>query len=157
MRHIAAVAGALTVLALSACDPVAEEPTAVQPAEQKGAAGDKSSAAKVVPIKLTAKRATAERSVLSDGGALSCVRVTVANQSRKNVEVNPLYFSLTDSGGTKHDASQALADYEGQIDTTTLAPKEKATGLVCGKGKWAPKVVAMTNPLFSEAARAEVA
>jgi hypothetical protein len=29
--------------------------------------------------------------------------------------------------------------------------------VVCGKGRFAPKVIAMTNPLFSEAARAQVA
>lgn len=109
-----------------------------------------------MPIKLRAKRATAARSILSDGGAMSCVRVTVTNQSKKSLPVNPLYFSITDTGGTKHDTSSALGDYEGQIDTMTLAPGENAKGLVCAKGKFTPKVLAMTNELFSDAARAEV-
>jgi hypothetical protein len=78
------------------------------------------------------------------------------NQTRKNLEVNPLYFSLTDTGGTKHESSTALGDYEWQIDTTTLAPREKGTGMVCAKRKFTPKVVAMTNTLFTEAARAEI-
>ncbi|WP_329254595.1 DUF4352 domain-containing protein [Actinoallomurus sp. NBC_01490] len=104
-----------------------------------------------------AKRAKASKSVLSSGHPLSCVKVMVVNQTKKKLEVNPLYFSLTDTGGTKHDVSDALGQYEHEIGTTTLAPREKATGLVCGEGRFTPKVVAMTNPLFSEAARAEVA
>lgn len=161
MRTITTVAAltaaTVTGLAATACDPAAEKPTAVQSSEPAKGTAAKKKAAKPVPIKLVAKRAHAAKSVLSSGGSLSCVKVTVTNQTKKNVEVNPLYFSLTDTGGTKHDTSQALGEYEGQIDTTTLAPHEKATGLVCGKGRFTPRVVAMTNPLFSEAARAQVA
>jgi flagellar hook assembly protein FlgD len=90
-------------------------------------------------------------------GALSCVKVTVTNQRKGNLAVNPLYFSITDSSGEKHESSDALGEYEGQIDTTTLAPGEKAKGLVCGKGKFTPAVVAMTDELLQEQARAEVA
>jgi Domain of unknown function (DUF4352) len=127
-------------------DPIPPQDTASSPTAKK----------KTVPIKLRATRATADRSVLSDGGALSCVRVTVTNQSKKNLSVNPLYFSITDTGDTKHDSSSALADYEGQIDTTTLAPGENTKGLVCAKGKFTPKILAMTDELLSEAARAKV-
>lgn len=155
IRLFAAILGVLATLGLTACDP-ATEPTPVQGAESKGAkaAGGK---AKAVPIKLAARRARPAKSVLSSGMALSCVKATVTNQSKKNVEVNLLYFSLTDTTGTKHDVTDAMAEYEDAIDTTTLAPREKATGLVCAKGKFVPKIVAMTNPLFSEAARAKVA
>ncbi|MDI3341964.1 MAG: DUF4352 domain-containing protein [Sphaerobacter sp.] len=150
----------LALLGVTGCEAPADEPTAVQPAESGGkdSKDGKSSEPKTtdVPIKLVARRAKADASVLSSGGALSCVRVTVTNQSKKNVEVNPLYFSITDTSGTKHDVGEALAEYEGQIPTTTLAPGENAKGLVCGKGRFTPKQVAMTNPLFSEAARAEV-
>jgi hypothetical protein len=145
---------ALTALTAAGCALPEEKPTAVQPAEK--ASGKAKAKAKVTPIKLQAKRAKAKSSVLSTGGTLSCARVVVTNQSKKNVEVNPLYFSLTDTGGTKHDTTEALAEYEGQVPTTTLAPGENAKGLVCAKGKFTPKIVAMTNPLFSEAARAEV-
>ncbi|HEX6940984.1 MAG TPA: hypothetical protein VF158_16315 [Longimicrobiales bacterium] len=159
MRKITALS--LLVLAAllgAACEPVAEEPTPVQPAESgKGGETSESKAAKNTPIKLAARRATADASVLASGDPLSCVRVTVTNRSKKNVEVNPLYFSITDTRGTKHSAGDALAEYEGQIPTVTLAPGENAKGLVCGKGKWKPAQVAMTNPLFAEAARAEVA
>lgn len=153
MRRSVIIAAPLLALATACAVP--EDPTAVQPAES-GKASGKAAASKPVPVKLTAKGATAAKSALSTGGALSCAKVAVANQTKKNLEVNPLYFSITDSTGTKHDLTDALGEYEGQINTTTLAPGEKATGVVCGKGKWTPKVVAMTNPLFSEAARAEV-
>lgn len=153
MRAIAAAV--LTALALTACTAPADEPTAVQPAES-GAAEEKQATPKTFPIKLTATKATAKKSVLSDGGALSCAKVTVKNQTDKQVDVNPLYFSLVDTSGEKHDAGDALADYEDQIDATEIGPGEKVTGMVCAKGKFTPKQVAMTNPLFDEAARAEV-
>jgi hypothetical protein len=144
-------ATAITALALAGCN-TSTDPTPVQAASPNKAAAKK----KATPIKLAAKRTTASRSILSDGGVLSCVRVTVTNRSKKNLEVNPLYFSITDTKGTKHAVSTALGDYEGEIDTATLAPGENAKGLVCGKGKFTPKVLAMTNELLSEAARAEV-
>jgi hypothetical protein len=150
MRTVIAVT-ALTALALTGCN-TSTDPTPVQAASPNKAAAKK----KATPIKLAARRASADKSILSDGGALSCVRVTVTNHSKKNLEVNPLYFSITDTKGTKHDVSDALADYDGQIGTTTLAPGENAKGMVCGKGKFTPKVLAMTNALLSEAARAEV-
>ncbi|HEU5024398.1 MAG TPA: DUF4352 domain-containing protein [Spirillospora sp.] len=156
MRNIviAAVAGA-AVVALAACDPAAGTTPETQTSTK--AAGKASGKPKAVPIKLVAKRAHASRSVLSDGGALSCVKVAVTNQTKKSLEVNPLYFSITDTKGVKHSVDEAMGEYHGEIDATTLAPHEKAIGLVCGKGKFVPKVLAMTNPLFSEAARAEVA
>lgn len=156
MRKIIVGLAAVAVLA-AGCD-LDQNPVAVQPADTGKAAGKSSSAAKgkAFPIKLAAKRARAKKSVLTDGGALSCVKVTVTNQTKKQLEVNPLYFSITDTGDTKHDSSTALGDYEGQIATTQLAPGEKATGLVCAKGRFRPKVIAMTNPLFDEAARAQV-
>lgn len=152
----------LAVLAVTGCEVPADDPVAVQSAEPDSKGGkkdtdkDSKSGATDTPIKLQAKRAKASASILSSGDSLSCVRVTVTNQSKKNVAVNPLYFSITDTEGTKHDVGEALAEYEGQIDTTTLAPGENAKGLVCAKGKFTPKVVAMTNELLSEAARAEV-
>lgn len=157
MRKI--IAGLSAVAVLTAGCNLEQDPVAVQSADPGKSAGKSGAASKTktFPIKLTAKRAHASKSVLSDGGALSCVKVTVTNQTKKQLEVNPLYFSITDTKNTKHDSSSALGEYEGQIDTTSLAPGEKATGLVCAKGSFRPKVVAMTNPLFSEATRAQVA
>jgi hypothetical protein len=56
--------------------------------------------------------------------------ITVTNRTTQQLQVNPLYLSIIDSHGTKHGASSALGDYEGQIDTTTLAPGEKPGGRV---------------------------
>lgn len=157
MRKI--IIGLCAVAVLTAGCDIEQDPVAVQSSDPGKPAGKSGGAAKgkTFPIKLTAKRAHASKSVLSDGDALSCVKVTVTNQTKKQLEVNPLYFSITDTGGTKHDSSTALGEYEGQIDTMQLAPGEKATGLVCAKGDFRPKVVSMTNPLFDEAARAQVA
>ncbi|GAA2145731.1 DUF4352 domain-containing protein [Actinomadura napierensis] len=149
MRIIAIAA--VAVLGLTACDPAAGTTPETQTSTK--AAGKP----KAVPIKLVAKRAHASKSVLSDGGALSCVKVTVTNQTKKSLAVNPLYFSITDAKGVKHSVDEAMGEYNGEIDATTLAPREKAVGLVCGKGRFVPKTLAMTNPLFSEAARAAVA
>jgi hypothetical protein len=151
MRSILIAAGTIAALTLTACTAVGTDPTPVQPASPSKAA-----AKKTPPVKLAARRATGHGSVLSDGAVLSCVRVTVTNHSKKNLEVNPLYFSITDTHGTKHNVSDALGDYDGQIGTTTLAPGENAKGMVCAKGKFTPKVVAMTDELLSETARAEV-
>ncbi|MEV3921123.1 DUF4352 domain-containing protein [Actinomadura coerulea] len=153
------IIGLAAVAVLTAGCNLEEDPVAVQSADPGKSAGKSSGATKrkTFPIKLTAKRAHASKSVLSEGGALSCVKVTVTNQTKKQLEVNPLYFSITDTKNTKHDSSPALGEYEDQIATTELAPGEKATGLVCAKGSFRPKVLAMTNPLFDEAARAQVA
>ncbi|GAA1528219.1 hypothetical protein GCM10009678_07470 [Actinomadura kijaniata] len=132
------------------------EPVAVQPAD-KNAGNSNGKAGKPVTVKLAAKKTTAKKSVLGEAGALSCVKVTVTNQRKKNLAVNPLYFSITDTKGQKHESSEALAAYEGEMASTTLAPGEKATGVICGKGKFVPKIVAMTDELLQEQARAEVA
>ncbi|MFI0350445.1 DUF4352 domain-containing protein [Actinomadura sp. 9N407] len=156
MRLITATVALLAAFTLTACEVPAEEPVAVQPADKKG--GDKKSAtpAKKVPVKIAAKRTTAKTTILSSGGSLSCVKVTILNQRKGNLAVNPLYFSLVDTKGEKHDASEALAEYEGQVPTTNLAPGEKVRGTVCAKGKFVPKIVAMTDELLQEQARAEV-
>ncbi|MGV2386896.1 MAG UNVERIFIED_CONTAM: DUF4352 domain-containing protein, partial [Thermobifida fusca] len=115
MKKIAAMI-ALAVGALlfgTACEVPAEEPTPVQGAAE---GGETKKAAKP-PIGLKARATTAQPSVLSSGGDLTCVKVVVTNNSKKVVNVNPLYFAITGTDGTKHDASTALGEYEGQIDT----------------------------------------
>lgn len=153
MRTIITILAMAGALLTGACA-VPAEPTPVQPAE-KGAAEGKSKKAKA-PIGLAAKRTKARPTMLADGGPMSCVRVTVTNRSKKVVEVNPLYFSLTGTDGVKRDTAMTLGSYEGQVPTTSLAPGEKAKGVVCASGKFKPKTISMTNELFSTAARAEV-
>ncbi|MGI5169866.1 DUF4352 domain-containing protein [Spirillospora sp. CA-253888] len=155
---ILAAIAALTLPLAAACE-TGTEPTAVQGADKGNkTSAAKGKAAKPVTVKLAAKRTPFKPSVLHSGEKLSCVKVVVTNQRKgKNLAVNPMYFSLVDTAGEKHEAADALGSYEDQIDTTTLAPNEKATGVVCGKGKFTPKIVAMTNELLQESARAQVA
>lgn len=149
MRKIITIVAALLAIGLAtACD-IETEPAPVQTA---GKGGGES-----FPVKLTAKRAEGKRTMLASE-PLSCVKVKITNQQKDaSVEINPLYFSITDTDGTKHDTSMALGEYEGQVPTTTLAPGENAKGVVCARGKFTPKQVTMTNEIFDEAARAEVA
>lgn len=148
-------AAAAVLLAGTACEPVEEKAPPVQGGKGK-TSGTPSKKAKP-PIGLAAKRTTAKRSVLDDGGALTCVKVTVTNNSKKKVEVNPLYFAITGTDGVKHGTDEALGNYEGQIETMDIAPREKASGVVCADGKFTPKTVSMTDPGLSTAARAQVA
>lgn len=155
MRTIT-VLGLLAAFALTSCAVPAEEPVEVQPADKKGAGKNGAAPAKKVAVKIVAKRTKAKTSVLSSGDVLSCVKVTVTNQRKGNLQVNPLYFSLVDTKGVKRDVAEAIAEYEGQVPTTSLAPGEKAKGTVCAKGRFTPKIVAMTDEIFREQARAEV-
>ncbi|MGC4958484.1 DUF4352 domain-containing protein [Actinomadura citrea] len=155
-KFILFVATAAGLTAAAACEPVEDAPP-VQGADARGGKTGAPTRKTKPPIGLAAKRTIAEHSILSEGGALTCVKVTVANNSKKKVEINPLYFAITGKDNVKHDAGDALGEYEGQVATTDIAPGEKVKGVVCVKGKFAPKTVSMTNPLFSTAARAAVA
>lgn len=150
-----AASGLLAALALATACGVGNEPVAVQPAQETGGPG-KTAKAKP-PIELAAKRTSAKPSVLSEGAPLTCVRVTVVNRTSKNVDINPLYFAITGTDGVKHDASTALGEYEGQIETMDIAPGERARGVVCVRGKLTPATVSMTDAALSTAARAQVA
>ncbi|MFI1400736.1 DUF4352 domain-containing protein [Streptomyces sp. NPDC020681] len=116
------------------------------PAEPKPAAQ--------VPVKVTAKKTDFKPSVLHDGGAYTSVQVTVTNNSKKPIDVNPLYFAITDSGGTKHTAE--LGVDENQMDTTELAPGENLIGVITGKGTFSPKYVTYTDGLIGDAVRGDV-
>lgn len=48
------------------------------------------------------------------------------------MEVNPLYFAITDTNGTRH--TFVLAADENQSDTVDLAPGENVSGTVTVKG-----------------------
>jgi len=147
---------ALAAVGLTACTYEGDEPTPVQPAESGASKGDKSATAKA-PVKLTATRVKhkAPEGLSVAGGPYSCVRVTVTSQSAKNVEINPWYFSVTGEDGVKRQGEVGVADDE--FDALTIAPGERAVGVVCTETDSAPKIVTFTDPLFSEAARAEVA
>ncbi|GAA2414806.1 hypothetical protein GCM10010191_26060 [Actinomadura vinacea] len=153
VRITALILGLLAIPAATGCE--GAEPVAVQPADEKGG-GKSAKPAEKVTVKIVATPGTAKRTVLASGD-LSCVKVTITNQRKGQLAVNPLYFSLVDTKGEKHDVTDAMGDYEGQVPTTSLAPGEKAKGTVCAKGDFTPKIVAMTDELLQEQARAEVA
>ncbi|MGK5558221.1 DUF4352 domain-containing protein, partial [Actinomadura kijaniata] len=107
-------------------------------------------------VRLAAEKTKPRETVLNAGAPLSCVKVTVTNRGDRPLTVSPLYFSITDATGKKHQGGDALGAYENRVPTTTLAPGKKATGTVCGKGAFEPRTVAMTDEAVQEIARAEV-
>ncbi|CAL9303088.1 DUF4352 domain-containing protein [Streptomyces sp. R02] len=106
------------------------------------------------PVKLTAEPAEFRKSVLADGSDYTSVRVTVANDGDDEASVNPLYFTITDTDGTKHTVE--LGVDEEQIDTVDLAPGENISGTVTGKGTFTPEYVTYTDGLLGDPVRVDV-
>ncbi|WP_405960593.1 DUF4352 domain-containing protein [Streptomyces sp. NBC_00024] len=115
--------------------PAVEEEPAEEPAKEE--------AAPESPIKIVAKKTPFNASVLADGSNYTSVKVTITNNSDKQISVNVLYFEITDSNGTKHSAE--LGVDESQIDTVDLAPGENVSGNITGKGKFTAKHVTYTQ------------
>ncbi|MEC3916291.1 DUF4352 domain-containing protein [Nocardia sp. CDC160] len=104
-------------------------------------------------VQLSATPTAFTPSVLDNGGEYTSVLVTVVNNSKdKVVSVNPLYITITDTGGNKHEAE--LGVDQNQIATVDLQPGEKVTGVVAAKGTFTPKAVVFDN--FSNQVRADV-
>lgn len=122
----------------------AQEKASEQPAEEKQDG----------PVAITAKKTAFAKSILADGSAYTSVLVTVTNNGDKDVNVNPLYFTITDTNGTKHTAE--LAADEKQIATVTLAPGENVSGTITGKGKFTAKTVTFVEDLIGDTTRANV-
>lgn len=110
--------------------------------------------AEKAPVTVTAKKTTFAPSVLHNGGAYTSVTVTVKNQGDTEISVNPLYFTITDTDGSKHTTELGMD--ENQISTVELAPGEKVTGSITGKGKFTPAYVTYTDGLFGEGVRGNV-
>jgi cytoskeletal protein RodZ len=106
------------------------------------------------PVKVTAKKTAFAPSILADGSNYTSVRLTITNNSDETISVNPLYFAITDSKGTKHTAELGMD--EGQIDTVELAPGENVSGTVTGKGKFTAEYVTYTDSWFGDPIRADV-
>lgn len=120
----------------------------------KPAAKPKPEPAPEAPVKVTATKTAFAPSILHDGGAFTSVKVTVTNNGDETIGVNPLYFTITDTDGSKHTAE--LGEDENQIDTVDLAPGEKVTGVITGKGKFTAKYVTYTDGLFGDGIRGNV-
>ncbi|MEU0397728.1 DUF4352 domain-containing protein [Streptomyces sp. NPDC006208] len=127
------------------------EKSDARPAEKKD---DSPAESKSAPVKITAVKTTFAPSVLHSGGKYTSVRVKITNDSDQEISVNPLYFGITDTGGTKHSAE--LGVDENQIDTVKLAPGENVSGVITGKGSFTPKYVTYTDGLFGDDVRANV-
>ncbi|CAM5473439.1 DUF4352 domain-containing protein [Streptomyces aurantiogriseus] len=122
--------------------PQKDEPPAEEEPEEKS------------PVAVTAKKTSFAKSILADGGDYTSVLVTITNNGDEQIDVNPLYFTITDTDGTKHTAE--LAVDENQIDTVTLARGENVSGTVTGKGTFTPKYVTYTDGLLGDSVRTEV-
>lgn len=121
---------------------------------KKNEAPSKAKPAPATPVKITAKKTAFSKSILADGTNYTSVLVTVTNNSDKEIDVNPLYFTITDTNGTKH-TSELAAD-EKQIDTVKLAPGENISGTITGKGAFTAKYVTYTDGIFGDSMRADV-
>ncbi|CAM5291820.1 DUF4352 domain-containing protein [Streptomyces fumanus] len=125
-----------------------------QKEEEEGEAKPKTEAPDEGPVKITAKTTPFAKTVLADGTGYTSVRVTITNSGDDTIDVNPLYFTITDTGGTKHTAE--LGVDENQIDTVHLAPGENTTGSVTGKGTFTPEYVTYTDGLLGDPLRVDV-
>jgi hypothetical protein len=128
-------------------------PTAAAPKKSDTSSNSEQST-NTAPVEITAKKAAFSKSILADGGNYTSVAITVTNNSKKKVSVNPLYFTITDTSGTKHTAELGVDDK--QIDTVDLAPGENISGTVTGKGDFTAKYVTYTEDLFGDPIRANV-
>ncbi|MFF7353749.1 DUF4352 domain-containing protein [Streptomyces filipinensis] len=106
------------------------------------------------PVQITAKKTAFSKSILADGGDYTSVAVTIRNNGAKKVSVNPLYFTVTDTDGTKHTSELGVDDK--QLDTVDLAPGENISGTVTGKGTFTPRYVTFTEDLFGDPVRVDV-
>lgn len=105
-------------------------------------------------MKVTATKTAFAPSILAEGSNYTSVKVTIKNDSDDTISVNPLYFAITDSKGTKH--SHELAADENQLEAVDLAPGENISGVVTGKGKFTAKYVTYTDGFLGDSLRADV-
>ncbi|MFE5912074.1 DUF4352 domain-containing protein [Streptomyces wedmorensis] len=132
-----------------------KRPTTAAPAPKSEAPeAPKEEPAADAPVKITAVKTTFKPSVLHDGGAYTSVEVTITNTGDETVNTNPLYFTITDSTGAKHAAELGMD--KDQMDLLKLAPGEKATGVITGKGKFDPEYVTFVEGLLGEGTRGAV-
>lgn len=127
--------------------------------DQKAPADDtsgkeKEEAASEGPVKITAKKTAFSKGILADSSDYTSVLITITNNGDKPIDVNPLYFTITDTNGTKHTAELGVDDK--QIDTVELAPGENTTGTVTGKGSFTAKYVTYTDGFLGDPVRADV-
>lgn len=153
MRKIAALVALTAGLALTACQAPDEKPAAVQSSGKAAATGK--AKPKTVPVKIVAARTTLHRDALAEDKAYTVVKVTVTNNTATVLEMNPLYFAITDTGGGHHEADSLGVDTR-QLDTAKVQPHEKITGTIVAEGKFTPKTVTFTKDGFGTSYSATV-
>ncbi|MEW2217339.1 DUF4352 domain-containing protein [Streptomyces globisporus] len=129
------------------------KPSATQGEAKKDEPKEEESAEKA-PVTVTAKAVTFKKSVLAQGDDYTSVQVTITNNSRNDIEVNPLYVTITDTDGSKHTVE--LGVDEDQLDAMTLAPGENTTGTVTAKGTFDAKYVTYTDGLIGDSVRGDI-
>lgn len=132
----------------SAPSKAAPAPSSKAPVKQEEPAADS-------PVKVTATTTAFKPSVLHDGTSVhTSVKVTVTNGGDEKISINPLYFAITDTNGSKHTAELGID--ENQMGTVDLAPGENITGVITGEGKFTAAYVTYTEGLFGEGVRGNV-
>ncbi|GGS53566.1 DUF4352 domain-containing protein [Streptomyces parvus] len=129
------------------------KPSATQGEAKKDEPKEEESAEKA-PVTVTAKAVAFKKSVLAQGDDYTSVQVTITNNSKSDIEVNPLYVTITDTDGSKHTVE--LGVDEDQLDAMTLSPGENATGTVTAKGTFDAKYVTYTDGLLGDSVRGDV-
>jgi cytoskeletal protein RodZ len=122
-------------------DKTSEAPAAEEPKED-------------APVAVTAKKTAFAKSILADSSKYTSVLVTITNNSDKPISVNPLWFTITDTAGTKHTAEIGVD--EKQIDTVELAPGENISGTITGKGAFTAKYVTYVDGFIGDPVRADL-
>ncbi|MET9690073.1 DUF4352 domain-containing protein [Streptomyces sp. NPDC006514] len=128
--------------------------SAPAPADAPGAKPSSAAPEKKAAVEVAAKKTQFKKSVIAQDDGYTSVSVTITNNSSDPIDVNPLYFAITDTNGTKHTAE--LGADENQIATVELAPGENVTGAITGKGSFTAKTVTYTDGLIGKAVRADL-
>lgn len=158
---LGSVAGVVLIAGISSAAGGSDEKTAspaVVSTDKPGAKANdkpKAPAKKETPIKLSGVVVPFKAGILSDGGKHTAVRVTIANDSDQDISVNPLYFTITDTNGTKHAAELGEMS-DGALHAIHVAPGENTSGIITGEGDFQPKYVTFTENGFGESLRGNV-
>jgi hypothetical protein len=105
-------------------------------------------------VTLKARKTAFSKSILASDGDYTSVLVTLTNKGDEPLDVNPLFFTITDTDGTKH--THELAADDRQIDTVKLAPGENVSGTITGRTTFTPKYVTYTDGFVGDSYRANV-
>ncbi|WP_098025390.1 DUF4352 domain-containing protein [Streptomyces sp. st115] len=129
------------------------KPAASQGETKKDEPNEEESAEKA-PVTVTAKAIAFEKSVLAQVDDYTSVQITITNNSKNDIDVNPLYVTITDTDGSKHTAELGVS--EDELGAVRLAPGENVTGTVTGRGTFDAKYVTYTDGLLGDSVRGDV-